>query len=58
MKALLSELQVTIPTPMTLFSDNLGATFVANNLVYDAKLWHVKERTKNKERKSCGKAQP
>lgn len=40
-RSLLTELGVTINTPMRLLSDNQGATFIANNPICHTKLMHV-----------------
>lgn len=40
-KSLLTELEVSIPTPMRLLRDNQGVTFVANNPICQTKPRHV-----------------
>lgn len=40
-KALLTELGVTVPLPIQLISDNQSTTFIANNLICHTKLKHV-----------------
>ena len=41
MKSLLSELLTLVQLPLTLFSDNLGATYLSTNLVFHSCMKHL-----------------
>lgn len=43
-RTLLTELGIDVPVPLKILSDNLGATFIAQNPVCHTKLKHVREK--------------